>query len=80
MNIRNYRPQAGFTLIELMVAVMIVGILASVAVPSYTGYVAKSRRAQAKQLLMDLATRQEQYMLDNKGYADTLQKLGFPNN
>lgn len=75
----SIRAASGFTLIELLVAVMIVGILSSIAVPSYTGYVTDARRAQAKQFMMDLAARQEQYMLDNKTYAASTQELGFTN-
>ena len=80
MNMQANRASArGFTLIELMIAVMIVGILSSIAVPAYSDYVTKSRRAQAKQFMMDLATRQEQFMLDNKTYAQSTQELGFTN-
>ena len=67
----------GFTLIELLIALMIVGILASIAVPSYTDYITKSRTARAAQLLVELASRQEQFMLDNKTYARTLTDLGY---
>jgi type IV pilus assembly protein PilE len=67
----------GFTLIELLITIMIVGILASIAVPSYTDYITKSRRARATQLLAELANRQEQFMLDNKTYARTLADLGY---
>ena len=68
----------GFTLIELLVTMMIVGILASIAVPSYTDYITKSRRARAAQLLAELANRQEQFMLDNKTYARSFADLGYP--
>jgi type IV pilus assembly protein PilE len=67
----------GFTLIELLITMMIVGILASIAVPAYTDYITKSRRARATQLLAELANRQEQFMLDNKTYARTLTDLGY---
>jgi type IV pilus assembly protein PilE len=56
---------------------MIIGIVASIAVPSYTDYITKSRRARAAQMLAELANRQEQFMLDNKTYARTLAELGY---
>ena len=67
----------GFTLVELLIALMIVGILSSIAVPSFTDYVTNSRRMQAKQFMMDLASRQEQFLLDNKTYAQSTKDLGF---
>lgn len=58
---RATRPVTGFTLIELMIAVAIVAILASIAYPSYQEQVSKSRRAEAKAALMDAASRAERY-------------------
>ena len=60
--------QLGFTLIELMVIVAIIAIIAVIAVPSFLDQVRKARRSDAKQSLMDVATRMEQYYQDNKGY------------
>lgn len=71
------QAQKGFTLIELMVVVAIVGILAAVAYPSYIKHVTKSNRSAAQGFLMTLSNKQEQYMLDARAYADTLAKLGI---
>lgn len=75
------RNVSGFTLIELMIAVAIVAILSAVAFPSYKTYLVKTRRSAAQGHLLDIAQRQQQYLLDARGYApdsNTL-KLSTPN-
>jgi len=69
------RTHGGFTLIELMVVVAIVGILAGIAYPSYRDRVLRSARAEGRAALLDAAARQEQYFLDNKTYTTTLSDL-----
>lgn len=67
----------GFTLVELMVAVVIIGILASIVVPSYQDYLRKGRRAAAQAVLMDVAQKQQQYLLDARSYAADLSTLNI---
>lgn len=61
--------QRGVTLIELIVVVIIIGILAAVAIPSYRAYVLRSQRADAKDALLALATAQEKFYLQCNIYA-----------
>jgi type IV pilus assembly protein PilE len=67
----------GFTLVELMIVVAIIAILASVGYPSYVEHVRKGQRAAAQSFLMDLASRQQQRMLDVRSYATTAAALGM---
>ena len=67
----------GFTLIELIIAVVIVGILAAIALPSYNNSILRANRAQAKQFLEDIANRQEQYLLDQRTYTATIGSGGL---
>ncbi|SDZ10655.1 type IV pilus assembly protein PilE [Variovorax sp. YR634] len=64
------RKTGGFTLIELMITVAIVAILAAVALPSYRQYVVRSKRSAAQAQMMDIANRQQQFLLANRSYAD----------
>ena len=60
--------QKGFTLIELMIVVAIIGILAAVVMPNYTQYIARARATEATSALADMRIRMEQYFQDNRDY------------
>jgi type IV pilus assembly protein PilE len=64
--------QQGLTLIELVVVMMIVGILAAVATPSYRAYVVRSQRSDAKDAVLALATQQEKHYLQCNTYATAI--------
>lgn len=63
------RRLAGFTLIELMIVVVIVGILAAIAYPSYTRYVQRTHEAEAQGQIMELASALEAHRAKNFSYA-----------
>jgi len=64
--------QKGFSLIELMVVVAIVGIIAAIAYPSYEQYVLRSGRADGKAKLMEMLQAQERFFSQNQTYTATL--------
>jgi len=66
----------GFSLIELLITVAIIGILAGVAYPSYTDYVIRSNRTEAQRELMRFANLQEQVFVDTRSYAADMKGLG----
>lgn len=73
-----WRASGGFTLIEVMIVVVVVAILIAIALPNYENSMQKGRRTDAKSALLDVASRQEQYMLDRGTYTDDMRDLGFP--
>jgi len=64
---------SGFSLIELMIVVAIIGILAGIGIPAYKSHILKSHRADAHATLLDLAARQERFIAQNPaGYATNI--------
>ena len=62
------RLASGFTLIELLITVVIIGILASIALPSYNSYITRSKMTEAHQMLSDLRVKMEQRFQDARSY------------
>jgi type IV pilus assembly protein PilE len=69
----------GFTLIELMITVAVVAILAAIAIPNYRQYIIRGNRSAGESVMMDIANREQQYLLANRSYADktTLAANGY---
>lgn len=70
----------GFTLVELMIVVAIIGILAAIALPSYNRYVRESRRVDGQSALHQIALAQEKYRSNNTAYTTNLSTLGVSAN
>lgn len=73
----NVRHNKGFTLIEVMIVVAIIGILAGIAYPSYTEHVARSNRSEGQRELMRIANLMEQRFLDTRAYTENMTDLGL---
>lgn len=74
--IRSRGP--GFTLVELLVAVSVVGILSAIAYPAYSKHVIKGNRAAAQAYLLNLAQAETEYFADARSYANSPTALNLP--
>jgi len=77
MWLRRLNNKRGFTLIELMIVVAIIGILAAIAIPNVISYLKKSKTAEAKQFLSTLRTLEEAYKAENDTYSNSLTAIGW---
>jgi len=71
------KNKKGFTLIELMIVVAIIGILAAIAIPNFMSYQCKARQSEAKTALGTVRTLQEAYYAEYGGYGSTASNIGF---
>ena len=73
------RAVDGFTLVELMIVVAVIAILAAVAIPSYLRYVLRANRVAAENVMLDMSSAQERYMIDSRQYTTSNTQLGYAN-
>ncbi len=73
---RMVQKMRGVTLVELLIVVVIIGILAAVGYPSYRAFVERSKRTEAKAILLEIAQNQERFYLQNNRYG-TMGELGY---
>ncbi len=71
------RRIGGFTLVELMITVVVLAIIVGIAVPSYQQQVRKSRRADARNAILDLAGREERFLSISNSYSQTPADMGY---
>jgi len=71
------KTMRGITLLELMIVVVIVGILAAIAYPNYREFVARAKRNEARAALLQIATNQERFYLQNGTFTSNMNQLGF---
>lgn len=76
----NRSRQSGLTLTELMIVIVVVGILAAVAYPSYREFSTRAKRNEARAALLRIATEQERWYLNNNAYTSNITDLGFAAN
>lgn len=78
MHTKNLPHKAhGFSLIELMIVVVIIGVLAAVAIPAYQNYLTKGRREDGKAKIMEVAQRLERYYSERLTYVTNATSLGY---
>ena len=75
--LRQAGARSGFTLIEILIALVILGMIAAIAVPSYNGYIDRARIYQAKQDIQGMATLISNYYNDHRAYPATLADVGL---
>ena len=73
----NLKGKVGFTLVELAVVLLIVGLLMAIALPAYQGHATRVKRATGRAELLEALARQEQYFINHKRYAVSLDLLGY---
>jgi len=80
MIMQTRRKMHGVTLMELMIVIVIIGILVAVGYPNYRDFAARAKRTEATSSLLEIASMQERFYLQNNVYTNDLTDLGFAAN
>jgi type IV pilus assembly protein PilE len=70
-------PNRGYTLTELMITIAVLAIIVGIAVPAYTSQMQKSRRADARNALLDIASREERFLSVSNSYSQLTTDVGY---
>ena len=77
VTLSRIRKSRGFTLMEVMIVVVILVLLAAIAYPSYQDYVIRGNRSAAQSFMLEVASKQERFLLDARAYAADIAALGM---
>lgn len=75
--ISSHKKSQGFSLIELLIVIAIIGIIAAIAIPSYSQYMTKTRRIDGTTFLIEAAGEQFRYFSEYNQYTDEMSDLGY---
>ncbi len=74
---RRGQDQRGITLIEILVALAILGILSAVAIPAYQNYIKHAKTVEGKTAVREVAMLEDTYYIDTGAYSDNLATIGY---
>jgi len=74
--VKVMKKNRGFTLLELLITIAVIGIISSIAYPSYIDNISRANRSEAQRELLRMASLQEQYFIDHREYTADMTKLG----
>jgi len=73
----SMKNRGGFTMVELVIVIAIVGVLAAIAMPTYFDFIKKAKRVEAQQALSEVAKKEGIHLFDNDVYSNDLIAIGF---